>query len=395
MRRKKEEARVIRKIKTLRDAKGLFYLKTRPRTETDVMYRHIPVRTIQNLKRGGMVKGIRDIQRISKKPWELELADYIRIRAQQERDKANRIYDALDRVNAAMAQVRVEQEKTQKFAEELQTANEEMQATNEELERARTDLEQFASVVSHDLQEPLREVLSYAQLLEKRFKPKLGKQGKEFIGYIASGTSRMQQLINDLLTFSRVGTKGVPFEKTDCRDALKGALTNLRQGIKENRAKVVYGSLPTVMADGTQLAQLFQNLIGNAIKFRSKKRPRACINAKLKGRQWQFSVRDNGIGIEPKHKERIFGVFQRLHSRKEYPGTGMGLAICNRIVERHGGRIWVASKLGKGATFYFTIPIMREAIKRGEILKSAAAKAAGAVTANSTTAKPAKQRKPR
>jgi len=260
--------------------------------------------------------------------------------------------------------------------EELQAGNEEMQATNEELERARADMEQFASVVSHDLQEPLREVASYTELLERRFKPKLGKQGKEFVGYIASGTGRMQQLIDDILNFSRVGTKGKPFAKVNPEDALKEALANLKVAIKKNRARITHGALPTVMADEGQLAQLFQNLIGNAIKFRgTKKAPKVHVKAQRKGREWLFSVSDNGIGIEPKYKERIFEVFQRLHTRRDYPGTGIGLAICKRIVERHGGRIWLVSKKGEGSTFSFSIPIMRESVKRGEILDSGAKKA--------------------
>lgn len=160
------------------------------------------------------------------------------------------------------------------------------------------------------------------------------------------------------ITFSRVGTKGQPFEKTDCEEVLNRALTNLRTAIKENKGKVTHGGLPTVMADSTQLSQLFQNLIGNAIKFHGRKTPKIEISAERKGKDWEFSVRDEGIGIDPAYKERIFGVFERLHTRREYPGTGVGLAICKKIVERHGGRIWVASKLGKGCTFYFTVPVV-------------------------------------
>ena len=226
-----------------------------------------------------------------------------------------------------------------------------------ELTRSNADLAQFAYVASHDLQEPLRMVSSYLQLIEQRYKDKLDAAGTEFMNYAVDGATRMQTMINDLLTFSRVGTRGKPFEPTNCEVILDQTLANLQMAIEESQAIITHDPLPTVMSDDTQMVLLFQNLIGNAIKFRTQEQMRVHISAEAKGREWVFSVRDNGIGIDPQYFERLFVIFQRLHSKEEYPGTGIGLAVCKRVVERHGGKIWVESQPGQGSTFYFTIPI--------------------------------------
>ena len=238
----------------------------------------------------------------------------------------------------------------------LDQTQHELEKTVAELKRSNAELEQFAYVASHDLQEPLRMVASYTQLLAKRYKGQLDADADEFIGYAVDGASRMQRLIQDLLAYSRVATLGHGLEPVDCKVLFEAVLKNLRLAIDESRAVVTHEILPTVMADGRQLAQVFQNLIGNAIKFRGEEPPHLQVSAKRLTDEWQFSVRDNGIGIDPQYAGRIFVVFQRLHNIAEYPGTGMGLAICKKIIERHGGRIWVESQLGKGATFYFTLP---------------------------------------
>jgi len=240
---------------------------------------------------------------------------------------------------------------------ERKNAEAKLQQTMQDLARSNAELEQFAYVASHDLQEPLRMVTSFVQLLARRLEGKLDADTSEYIAYVVDGASRMQMLIDDLLAFSRVGTRGNPFEVTDCQVALRGALTNLQLTIEDQDAVITHDPLPTVMADGMQLIQLFQNLISNAIKFRGEERPRINISAKQGENEWVLSLRDNGIGIDPEYHERIFLIFQRLHGRAEYAGTGIGLAMCKRIVERHGGRIWVQSELGKGSTFYFTIPV--------------------------------------
>ena len=226
-----------------------------------------------------------------------------------------------------------------------------------ELQRSNEELQQFAYVVSHDLQEPLRVVASYVQQLAERYQDKLEAEANELIGYALDGAKRMQQLIVDLLAYSRIETTGQEFAPTDCEGVLQRVLGDLRVAIEESGAEVTHDPLPQVMADNVQLGQVLQNLLGNAIKFRSQEPPRIHVSARQEGQQWVFSVRDNGIGINPRYAERIFGIFERLHPRTEYPGTGIGLAICKKIVERHGGQIWVESEPGKGAAFFFTLPI--------------------------------------
>ena len=232
--------------------------------------------------------------------------------------------------------------------ERLKQITDEMQCSN-------TELEQFAYVISHDLQEPLRMVSSYTQLLAKRYSNKLDADADEFIAYAVDGAKRMQTLLHDLLDYSRVGTRGKPFSLVNCEHIVEQAMANLKIAIEECGASVSYDVLPTIMGDEGQLVRLFQNLIGNAIKFRQEEAPQVYISAQRRNNMVTFSVKDNGIGIDRQHSQSIFEIFRRLHTKEEYPGTGMGLAICKKIVERHGGHISVQSQLGQGSTFYFSV----------------------------------------
>jgi PAS domain S-box-containing protein len=235
-------------------------------------------------------------------------------------------------------------------------AEDELLRLNEDLLRSNKELEQFAYVASHDLQEPLRMVSSFTQLLASRYQGRLDQDADDFIHYAVDGATRMQQLIQDLLTYSRITTRGNPFLSLDLHEALGEAVANLHTAIVESTAVVTNGELPTVNADRTQLVQVFQNLVGNALKFRKPgEPPRVHISAERVGHEWIISVQDNGIGIDPQYFKRLFVIFQRLHGKQEYPGTGIGLALCQRIVARHGGRIWVESAPGEGATFRFTM----------------------------------------
>ena len=231
-----------------------------------------------------------------------------------------------------------------------------LREANTELERSNQDLEQFAYAASHDLQEPLRMISSYLQLLERRYGGELDDAADEFIGYAVDGAGRMRGLIDSLLVYSRVGRSDDPAEPVDCEQVLDRALANLRRVVQKRGAQITHDPLPEVTALEAQLVQLLQNLISNGVKFSEADPPEVHVSARREDDEWVFSVRDNGLGIDPSFAERIFGVFQRLHKRDVYPGTGIGLAICKRIVQRHNGRIWVESVPGEGATFCFTIP---------------------------------------
>ncbi len=236
------------------------------------------------------------------------------------------------------------------------TTRKQAEARSRELSRSNEELEQFAYIASHDLQEPLRMVTSYTQLLSRRYKGKLDADADEFIAFAVDGASRMQRLIQDLLAYSHVGTKGIELLAISSEDALQQALTGLWGAIDQSGALVTHDPIPVVLADETQLVQLFQNLVGNAIKYQTLDAPKVHVSAvRNGGGRWMFSVRDNGLGIDPQYFEKIFGMFQRLHRRDEYAGTGIGLAIWKKIVERHGGRISVQSQLGHGSDFSFSL----------------------------------------
>ncbi len=240
---------------------------------------------------------------------------------------------------------------------EQERYQEALRAANDSLRRSNADLEQFAYSASHDLLEPLRMVSAYSEMLKRKFGGILGADGDEYIGYMVSGVARMEQILRDLRTYTQASIAGPhQAQDVDSNAALRRALTSLTTAIKDSGASITHADLPWVRMHEIQLDQLFQNLIANSIRYRSRQAPQIHVAAERCGDHWTFSVRDNGIGIDPQYKEQIFGLFKRLHSVAEYPGTGMGLAICQRIVERAGGKIWVESELGRGSTFFFTVP---------------------------------------
>ena len=231
-----------------------------------------------------------------------------------------------------------------------------LESKTRELERSNAELERFALVVSHDLQEPLRSVSEFTKLLADRYRGRLDGTADEYIAFILDGADWMRAMIDDLLEYSRISSSAVSMKPVACEDALERAIKNLQHAIEHSGATITHGPLPTIDGDDKQIVQLFQNLIGNGIKFRGAEPPVIHVEAERAGPEWRFAVRDNGIGMEPEHVERIFVMFARLNSKQLYPGTGMGLTICRRIVERHGGRIWAESELGRGTTVIFALP---------------------------------------
>jgi len=270
-----------------------------------------------------------------------------------------------DELIVANKELAYQNEEKEKRAAELIIANKELAFQNvekekraAELETANKDLEQFAYVATHDLQEPLRMISSYTQLLERKYKDKLDQDANDYIHFVVNGAIRMQKLLNDLLEFSRISSRRKGFEQVDTSNILAQVISNIQLLIAENSCLITSDDLPTLIADESQIIQVFQNLIGNAIKFKKKSEfPKIHISCTKQNNMYQFSVADNGIGMEMQYHDRIFIIFQRLHSVKDYPGTGIGLSICKRIVERHGGKIWFESIINEGTTFYFTIPV--------------------------------------
>lgn len=272
-----------------------------------------------------------------------------------QKDEIGRLSRSFEKMTRDLKAITASRDELNKEIDERKKAEGALLKTTDELSRSNRDLEQFAYVASHDLQEPLRAVAGFMGLLKNQYHDAMDATAKEYIDFAAEGAERMQTLIHDLLAYSRVGTKGGTFGPLRMKDAFDNAIKNFKTIIDETGASVTCGELPMVNADASQMTQLLQNLIGNAIKFHGPKKPEITINAELKGGQWVLSVADNGIGIEPQYFERIFLIFQRLHGRAQYKGTGIGLAVCKRIVERHGGSIWVESKPGQGSIFYFTL----------------------------------------
>jgi signal transduction histidine kinase len=278
-------------------------------------------------------------------------------------DEIGHLAAAFNELMADLERTTVSKERLEQEVEERKRAEAVLEERSIELARSNAELEQFAYVASHDLQEPLRMVASYMQLIERRYKGELDADANEFIGYAVDGAKRMQALIGDLLAYSRAGTHAHPFQPTDSAAVLAAVKRNLRLALDESGARITHGALPVVLADASQLTQVLQNLIANAVKFRGQAPPEIDIQCEAAGRAWRFSVRDNGIGIAPEYFERIFVLFQRLHGWRDYPGTGIGLAICKKIIERHGGDISVQSAPGKGSTFTFTLPRRDAAIQ--------------------------------
>ncbi|HJW24306.1 MAG TPA: ATP-binding protein [Rhodocyclaceae bacterium] len=249
----------------------------------------------------------------------------------------------------------VNEELRSEIAERLRV-EEELRLANEALLRSNLDLQHFAHVAAHDLQTPLRSISLFTQLLRRNMAGRLDPEAEEWMARVAEGTNRMQSLIDDLLAYARLDSQARPFEATDCQRLFEEVKANLAERIRERWAEVACSRLPTVGADRIQLAQVLQNLIENGIKYNTAETPRIVVAAERQGEEWVFSVADNGIGIDPKYHQRVFEIFRRLHTQQEYPGSGIGLAICTRIMERHGGRLWVDSREGAGSTFYFTLP---------------------------------------
>lgn len=306
---------------------------------------------------GGNFMILRRVRSLARAAGRLSTGD-LRARSESDygRGELGQLARVFDEMAASLEQKSADRDRAQA---DLRLLNQDLEnrvaARTTELRRSNEDLDQFAAVASHDLQEPLRMVTNYLQLLEQRYASHLDDKAREFIGFATDGAGRMQGLIRDLLAYSRVSTKPYDFEETALEDMLARALANLKLALEESKGVVTHDRLPVVTGVPLLLSQLFQNLISNAIKFRGPESPRIHISVQPGRHEWTLAVRDNGIGIPVKDFDRVFVIFQRLHSREKYPGTGIGLSVCKKIVERHGGRIWVESVAGQGTTFYFTL----------------------------------------
>jgi len=272
------------------------------------------------------------------------------------RDEIGQLSQAFDRMTANLQQVTVSRDELAREVEGRKQVEAQLKTAVLDLERSNRDLEEFAYISSHDLQEPLRKIANFSDMLVHQYQGRLDERAERYFGYITDGAKRMQTLINDLLSYSRVGRAEMPRVPASLEDILKGTLSDLQALIQESGAEISHDPLPNLQINPHQVGQLLQNLIGNGIKFHGHQSPRIHLAARQEGQEWVISVRDNGIGFDPQYAEGIFKVFKRLHAKEEYPGTGIGLAVCKKIVERHGGRIWAESEPGHGATFYFTIP---------------------------------------
>jgi PAS domain S-box-containing protein len=310
-----------------------------------------------NIGRKCMLLNARLIPGRGKQPRMILLAIEDITERKQAHEALRKAYEDLEeRVEARTRELALANLQLQKEIEEHKRTQELLALKAKELARSNSDLEQFAYLVSHDLQEPLHVVAGFLKLIHRRYKSQLDAKAEEFIGCALDSICRLEQQIKDLLDYSRVTTRGKEFELVDVNAVVDQVLKDLNLTIKEKKAKITWDPLPKIMADSSQLPRVFQNLIGNAIKFSGNQPPRIHIGARESEGEWQFWVQDQGIGIDPKNYDRIFLMFERLHPRSEYPGTGIGLAICKRIIKRHGGHIWVESEPGQGSTFYFTIP---------------------------------------
>jgi signal transduction histidine kinase len=271
-------------------------------------------------------------------------------------DEIGQLSRAFDAMTANIKTLTVSRNELAREVHERKFVEGKLKKTLENLGRSNKELEEFAYVASHDLQEPLRKMANFSEMLANRYQGQLDERADKYLGYITDGAVRMKKLINDLLSFSRVGRADFSLIATDLNDVLQGTLNDIQPLVRENQAEINYEPLPTLKVNPYQMGQLLQNLITNAIKFHGDQPPRIHLSARQEGREWVMAVRDNGIGFDPQYADRIFKVFQRLHTKEEYPGTGIGLAICKKIAERHGGRIWAESAPGQGATFYFSVP---------------------------------------